>query len=71
VNTSTTYTVAAMSGRTQQQQLISASKRRKGTQPPVFTGVSGSYEDKDNDFLWYTTWFLYFLWYTTWFLHFL
>lgn len=39
-----------MSGRTQQAHL-SALKRRKRTQPPVFNGVTGSYEDRDSDFL--------------------
>lgn len=27
-------------------------RRRKRAQPPVFSGISGSYEDKDSDFLW-------------------
>ncbi|XP_045204825.1 E3 ubiquitin-protein ligase COP1-like [Mercenaria mercenaria] len=39
-----------MSGRTQ-QPLLSSLRRRKRTQPPVFNGVTGSYEDKDSDFL--------------------
>lgn len=39
-----------MAGRTQ-QPLLSTLRRRKRAQPPVFNGVSGSYEDKDSDFL--------------------
>lgn len=42
-----------MAGRTQQQQLLAAARRRKRPQPPVLSGVTGSYEDKDSDFLWY------------------
>jgi hypothetical protein len=43
--------IKKMSGRTQQPPLSSL-KRKKRTQPPVFNGVTGSYEDKDSDFLW-------------------
>ncbi|KAL4219079.1 RING finger and WD repeat domain-containing protein 2 [Mactra antiquata] len=39
-----------MAGRTQPTS-SSSLRRRKRWQPPVFNGVSGSYEDKDNDFL--------------------
>lgn len=45
------YTFMQMAGRTQ-QPLLSTLRRRKRAQPPVFNGVSGSYEDKDSDFLW-------------------
>ncbi|KAL3871703.1 hypothetical protein ACJMK2_039686 [Sinanodonta woodiana] len=34
-----------MAGRTQ------ANRRRKRAQPPVYSGIPGTYEDKDNDFL--------------------
>ncbi|XP_052788985.1 E3 ubiquitin-protein ligase COP1-like isoform X2 [Mya arenaria] len=39
-----------MAGRTQ-QTTRQVAKPRKRTQPPVFNGVTGSYEDKDSDFL--------------------
>ncbi|WAR31937.1 COP1-like protein [Mya arenaria] len=41
-----------MAGRTQ-QTTRQVAKPRKRTQPPVFNGVTGSYEDKDSDFLCY------------------
>lgn len=41
-----------MSGRTQQQADRTRRKRNPNrTLPPVYTGISGSFEDKDNDFV--------------------
>ena len=40
-----------MANRTQQVRQVA--RPRKRAQPPVFGGVTGSYEDKDSDYLWY------------------
>lgn len=38
-----------MAGKALQQ---TSGRRRKRTQPPVYSGIGGSYEDKDNDYIW-------------------